>query len=147
MTLGDRLVVPVIRQADALSLREVALAKTGSWLKLTRGQLTPNDWQGGTFTIAELGSGEVDAHFPIINDRQSAILGFGQVAPRCYPEGDEVRIGRFVTFTLTFDHTLMNGDYAARFLDGVIRGLIALGAQTSSDPDVPAITTQGCHDS
>jgi len=129
MAHGDRLVVPVIRNADGLSLAEVALEKTRLRMALARGRLRPEDWQGGTFTVAELSRSHVDAHFPIINERQSAILGFGRLLPRCYPDDDRVRTGQGLHLTLSFDHMLMNGEHAAAYLEAVAREISAVAAR------------------
>ena len=105
VNLGRGLRVPVVKDAAALALRDVAGAVRALSLRYMRDELGIDDVMGGTFTITDL-SGEGVVHFvPVLNERQSAILGI--CAPR--PDG-----GR--DLVLTFDHRLSDGMRAARFL-------------------------------
>jgi pyruvate/2-oxoglutarate dehydrogenase complex dihydrolipoamide acyltransferase (E2) component len=106
VNLGRGLRVPVVRSAEALSIREVAHAVRDLSLRYMRDELAIDDVVGGTFTITDL-SGEDVVHFvPVVNDRQSAILGL--TAAR--------RAERTRDLVLTFDHRLSDGMRAARFL-------------------------------
>jgi pyruvate/2-oxoglutarate dehydrogenase complex dihydrolipoamide acyltransferase (E2) component len=105
VNLGRSLRVPVVRNARDTSLRDVARAVRGLTLRYLREELTIDDVTGGTFTITDL-SGEGVVHFvPVLNERQSAILGL------CAARGDGSR-----DLVLTFDHRLSDGMRAARFL-------------------------------
>jgi len=105
------LVVPVIRNADELSLR--ALQEEAARLgRLARdGELTMADIQGGTFTASNLGAFGVDAFTPIINPPQVAILGVGRLS------------GGSMTLSLTIDHRALDGVPGARFLHDVAEAL------------------------
>ena len=102
---GRSLRVPVVRNAANVTLRDVARAVRDLSLRYLRDELTIDDQTGGTFTITDL-SGEGVVHFvPVLNDRQSAILGL------CAARNDGSR-----DLVLTFDHRLSDGMRAARFL-------------------------------
>ena len=105
VNLGRALRVPVVRDAANASLRDVARAVRDLTLRYMREELTIEDVTGGTFTITDL-SGEDAVHFvPVLNERQSAILGL------CAARRDGSR-----ELVLTFDHRLSDGMRAARFL-------------------------------
>jgi pyruvate dehydrogenase E2 component (dihydrolipoamide acetyltransferase) len=110
------LVVPVIRDVPVLGLRQVA-ARSRELIELAqRGELPMRDMQGGCFTITNLGVYGVDAFTPIINPPECAILGVGRIERRAVMDGERV-IGReMVTLSLTFDHKIVDGAPAARFL-------------------------------
>jgi pyruvate/2-oxoglutarate dehydrogenase complex dihydrolipoamide acyltransferase (E2) component len=108
VNLGRSLRVPVVRGASSGSLRDVARAVRELTLRYMREELAIEDVTGGTFTITDL-SGEGAVHFvPVLNERQSAILGL------CAPRNDGSR-----ELVLTFDHRLSDGMRAARFLSAL----------------------------
>jgi pyruvate dehydrogenase E2 component (dihydrolipoamide acetyltransferase) len=80
------------------------------------GKTTLADMSGGTITITSIGSLGVDFGSPILNPGESAILAFGAVARRPWVVGGRVKIRDVATFTLTFDHRLVNGDLGGRVL-------------------------------
>jgi pyruvate/2-oxoglutarate dehydrogenase complex dihydrolipoamide acyltransferase (E2) component len=105
VNLGRSLRVPVVKDAATGSLRDIARAVRELTLRYLREELTIDDVTGGTFTITDL-SGEGIVHFvPVLNERQSAILGL------CAARPDGSR-----ELALTFDHRLSDGMRAARFL-------------------------------
>lgn len=105
VNLGRSLRVPVVKDAASMALRDVARTVRELTLRYMRDELTIDDVLGGTFTITDL-SGEGIVHFvPVLNERQSAILGL------CAARGDGSR-----ELVLTFDHRLSDGMQAARFL-------------------------------
>lgn len=105
VNVGRSLRVPVVKNAGAAPLRDVARAVRDLTLRYMREELTIEDVTGGTFTITDL-SGEEAVHFvPVLNERQSAILGL------CAPRSNGSR-----ELVLTFDHRLSDGMRAARFL-------------------------------
>ena len=116
------LLAPVIRNADRLSLLELA-SLSADLVKRTRaGTISAEDLQGGTFTISNLGMYEIDAFTPIINLPQSAILGAGRVAPKQVvvdAESERLAIRQMMSLSLTFDHRTVDGAPAARLLQRV----------------------------
>jgi pyruvate dehydrogenase E2 component (dihydrolipoamide acetyltransferase) len=113
------LLVPVIRNVPALGLREVA-ARAGELIAKARNStLQSRDMQGGCFTITNLGAFGVDAFTPIINPPECAILGVGRIERRPVMDGDRVVGRELVTLSLTFDHRIVDGAPAARFLQAL----------------------------
>ncbi|MFP6591789.1 MAG: dihydrolipoamide acetyltransferase family protein [Candidatus Latescibacterota bacterium] len=110
------LLVPVVRDANLKSVEEIARQSASLSGQALRGELTSEQMRGGTFTITNLGAVSIDAFTPIINPPQGAILGVGRIAQR--PAVHEGRIvPRWLTVvSLTFDHRLIDGGPAARFL-------------------------------
>jgi pyruvate dehydrogenase E2 component (dihydrolipoamide acetyltransferase) len=123
VALSDGLVVPVIRDADRLSLD--ALHKRAAELAegARNGLLTPDDLTGGTFTISNLGMLGVDEFSAIINPGESAILAVSSVVPMPVAVGDGIGIRQIMKLTLTSDHRLVDGELAARFLNALRRRL------------------------
>ena len=90
------------------------------------GQLTFEEMTGGTFTITNLGMYEIDAFTPIINIPERAILGAGRIVAKQVvtdAEAGTVAIRRMIFLSLTFDHRLVDGAPAARFLQQVKRSV------------------------
>jgi pyruvate dehydrogenase E2 component (dihydrolipoyllysine-residue acetyltransferase) len=113
------LIVPVVRNADRLSLKELAAILQDQVRKAREDRLAVQDVEGGTFTVTSLEGTSVDAFTPIINPPQAAILGVGRVRDIAAFEGSEVVKRQATTLSLTFDHRVTDGQPAARFLDRV----------------------------
>jgi pyruvate dehydrogenase E2 component (dihydrolipoamide acetyltransferase) len=111
--------VPVIRNADQLSLKELAAQSRELANKAQSKKLFPLDYEGGTFTLSNLGMLGVDNFIAIINPPQCAILAVGRVAPRVVTDGDGIEIKSMMTATLSADHRIIDGAIAARFLQQV----------------------------
>jgi pyruvate dehydrogenase E2 component (dihydrolipoamide acetyltransferase) len=116
VALEEGLVVPVVRNADRLSLSEMAAQSRELIDKAQRKKLFPLDYEGGTFTVSNLGMLGVDSFIAIINPPQCAILAVGRVAQRVVAENDMFSIKPFLTATLSADHRVVDGAIAARFL-------------------------------
>ncbi len=113
------LLVPVIRDANMLDL--VAIQQEGDDLiqRALAGASLPDDLAGGTFTITNLGMFDVDGFTPIINQPQAAILGVGRILSKPVDLGGEVGLRPRVALSLSFDHRIVDGGPAARFLQRV----------------------------
>ncbi len=120
---GHGLLVPVIRHADRLDV--VSIQRTSDELiqRALDGKSLPDDLVGGTFTLTNLGIYEIDGFTPIINQPQAAILGIGRITPRAVAVGNEVAVRQMMTLSLSFDHRIVDGGPAARFLQRV-KGLV-----------------------
>ncbi len=116
VALEEGLVVPVIRNADQLNLLELAKQSRALADKAQNKKLFPLDYEGGTFTVSNLGMLGVDSFIAIINPPQCAILAVGRVAPRVVTDGDGIEIKSMMTATLSADHRVVDGASAARFL-------------------------------
>ncbi len=111
------LVVPVIRDAAAKTIEEIALEGTRLIDAARRGQLRPDDMLGGTFTISNLGMFGVSRFTAIINPPQVAILAVGAIENRVVASGaDAFAVRPQLTLTLAADHRVVDGALGARFL-------------------------------
>jgi pyruvate dehydrogenase E2 component (dihydrolipoamide acetyltransferase) len=116
VNLDEGLAVPVIRDADRKSIAELAREARRLAAAARAGQLAPAAFQGGTFTVSNLGATGIDAFTPIINPPQVAILGVGRRALRPVVRGDQVVAAPTLVLTLVFDHRAIDGFPAAMFL-------------------------------
>ncbi|MCX6032838.1 MAG: dihydrolipoamide acetyltransferase family protein [Chloroflexi bacterium] len=120
------LLVPVIRDADKKSLRQFGAEFREMVDRARKGRSLPDDLSGGSFTITNLGMYDVDAFTPVINLPEAAILGLGRIAPKWVYRAESPAapvLRQMWTLSLVFDHRLVDGAPAARFLQ-FIKGLI-----------------------
>jgi len=118
------LLVPVLRDVQTKSLRRIAHESVELIEKTRLGTIGLNELQDGTFTITNLGMYEIDAFTPIIDLPQCAIMGVGQIVAKQVVvdvEREKVAIRQRMVLSLTFDHRLVDGAQAARFLQRVKR--------------------------
>ncbi|OZE83950.1 hypothetical protein CH305_05725 [Rhodococcus sp. 15-649-2-2] len=118
------LMVPVIRNAQGLSISALAAEIASAAEKVRSGTVTADDLSGGTFTITNTGSRGALFDTPIINQPQSAILGFGSVVERVVPVRDAagnltITAVPTVYLSLSYDHRVVDGADAARYLSDV----------------------------
>ena len=113
----DGLVVPVVRDAQARSVGQIAAATRDLITRAQAHQLRAEEMQGGTFSITNLGMFGIDAFTPIINLPQAAILGVGRIMARPWVVDDQVVPRKVMALSLTFDHRVADGAAAARFLN------------------------------
>lgn len=110
------LLVPVLRAADRREVTELQEEYAALTERAQQGKSTLQDLGGGTFTITNLGSLEIEQFMPIINVPECAILGIGAIVKKPVVIGDLIGIRPVMTLTLAFDHRLVDGAAAARFL-------------------------------
>ncbi len=110
------LYVPVVRNCDARSLAQIHRELSDLIARAMAGRLGPEEMSGGSFTITNLGMYEIDAFTPILNLPEAAILGVGRILARPVALGDQVVIRQMMTLSLVFDHRVVDGAPAARFL-------------------------------
>lgn len=115
------LVAPVIRGADKATLREIATQARELIDRARRRQLAPHESQDGVFTVTNLGSLGIDAFTPIVNLPQSAILGMGRIRPAPAVVDGRIEARHQLVLSLTFDHRVLDGAPAARFLQSLAR--------------------------
>ena len=113
------LLVPVIRDADQKGLRAFGTEFRQLVDRARIGKSLPDDLSGGTFTITNLGMLGVDAFTPVINLPEAAILGVGRILPKPVVRDGEVVVRQMWTLSLVFDHRLVDGAPAARFLQRI----------------------------
>ena len=110
------LVVPVIKDAQDLSIAEIETSVAGYGLKARDGGLAPSDMSGGTFTISNGGVYGSLMSTPILNTPQSAILGMHKIQKRPIAVGDEIVIRPMMYLALSYDHRIIDGREAVSFL-------------------------------
>lgn len=121
VSLNDgNLIVPVIHDADKLNLNGLAVAIDSLANKARNNKLSPDDIQGGTFTITNFGTFKNLFGTPIINQPQVAILGVGYIEKKPAvietPEGDMIGIRHKMYLSLSYDHRIINGTLGGAFL-------------------------------
>ena len=115
----DGLLAPVIRHTDRLTVKEIA-DQTRQLIQLARtGQLKQEHLTGGTFTVTNLGMFGIDAFTPILNLPQASILGIGRIIEEPVVRDGSLKVGLTLTLSLTFDHRILDGAPAARFLQAI----------------------------
>jgi len=119
VALDDGLIVPVVRDVDRKSLREIALEAQRLAMRARGGTLERDEVTGSTFSVTNLGMYGIDAFTPIINPPEIAILGVGRITEKLVriQQGAEWR--HVMTLSLTFDHRAVDGAPAAAFLQSI----------------------------
>ena len=112
----DGLIVPVIHNADELSLEEITERRKELVARTQEGKLRSGDLDAGTFTISNLGMFDVDSFNAIINPPQSAILAVGRIIDQVVPMDGKPVIRPMLTINLSFDHRVIDGARGAHFL-------------------------------
>jgi pyruvate dehydrogenase E2 component (dihydrolipoamide acetyltransferase) len=110
--IEEGLVTPVVPSVAEKSVEEIAAVRRERTQRALNGEFEMSDMEGGTFTITNLGMFDIDSFDPIINPPEVAILGVGRI------QDDGAMI-----LSLSFDHRVVNGADAARFLDGTVGNL------------------------
>jgi pyruvate dehydrogenase E2 component (dihydrolipoamide acetyltransferase) len=113
----DGLIVPVVHRADALPLTEISVRRKQVAEAARAGKLRPEDVQGGTFTISNLGMYGVDAFQAIVNAPQAAILAVGRTTERPWVVDGALTVRPVMTVSVSFDHRVVDGARGAEFLD------------------------------
>jgi len=122
------LIVPVVRDVDRKGLLEIARITNDLVTRTRAGKVLPDELVGGTFTITNLGMYDIDAFAPIINLPEIAILGVGRIQDKPAVYNGELCIRKLMWLSLTFDHRLVDGGPASRFLQYI--------KQLVEDPDL-----------
>jgi pyruvate dehydrogenase E2 component (dihydrolipoamide acetyltransferase) len=125
MAVDNAVVTAVIRNADRVSVAEVAVQRRALTERARAGRLQPADITGGTFTISNLGMFGVDHFTAIIVPPQAAILAVGAIADKVVAVDGQVAVRPHVTLTLSSDHRVVDGARAATFLADVVSALKA----------------------
>lgn len=112
------LMVPVIKDADKMSIVEIARAIEDLGTRARENKVDLSELQGGTFTVTNYGS--IGGHFgiPIINHPESAILGLGRIVKKpIVDENDEIVVGKVLPISLSYDHRIIDGSSGSRFVN------------------------------
>jgi len=111
------LIVPVVKDVQEKNLKQIATATKKLVEKAQNEKLLLTDLEGACITISNLGALGMDSFIPIVIPGQCSILGIGRITDTCTPENGNVTIRKLMNMTLSVDHKVANGAYAAQFLD------------------------------
>ena len=123
VALDEGLIVPVVKNANLLSLKQIAQESARLAVAARDGQLGLDDLQDGTFTVSALGMFGVDSFTPIINSPQAGILGVNRLRDDVAWDGNTPVRQQVMRLSLTWDHRVLDGAPAAQFL-ATIRDLL-----------------------
>jgi len=117
IALPDGLVAPILKDVRQKSVAKIAGQSQAIIEKARQNKLSPDDLEGGCITVSNLGAFGVDSFIPIVVPGQASILGVGRIAETCVPDNGEIAMRKLMSLTLSVDHKVNNGAYAAQFLD------------------------------
>jgi pyruvate dehydrogenase E2 component (dihydrolipoamide acetyltransferase) len=120
------LMVPVIRGANTLSLRQISQEGKRLALACMEGKIAPDELSGGTFTVTNLGALGVESFTPVLNPPEVGILGVGNITLKPVQIGDEVQFIPHIGLSLTINHQVVDGAPGARFLQALSQGLAGI---------------------
>jgi pyruvate dehydrogenase E2 component (dihydrolipoamide acetyltransferase) len=119
ISVPDGLVAPIVKNVNKKDVRQIALDSQALIEKARSNKLAPTDVEGGCITVSNLGSLGIDNFIPIVVPGQCSILGIGQITDTCVPNSGNILVRKLMNMTLSVDHKVANGAYAAKFLDFV----------------------------
>jgi len=123
VALPDTLIVPVVKDADLMGFMDLAQAINDLATRARNKTLRPDDVRGGTFTLNNTGALGSVAGQAIINQPQAAILSTESIRRRPAVVGEAIAIRPLMNLTMSFDHRIIDGLAAARFLNDVQSGI------------------------
>ncbi|HZC79687.1 MAG TPA: dihydrolipoamide acetyltransferase family protein, partial [Ktedonobacterales bacterium] len=121
VALEQGLIVPVVRDADKRGVLEIAREAQRLIAAARGGKLKPEEFQGGTFSVSNLGMFDVESFTAVINPPESAILAVGAIVPTPVVREGQVVVRDIMKVTLSADHRAVDGAVAARFLQELKR--------------------------
>src|SRR6185295_11960565 len=110
------LMTPIVKQAENKGLRDISEEVKDLAARAREGKLKPEEFQGGSFTVSNLGMYGVSSFGAIINPPQACILAVGAGVQKPYVEDGQVKIGTFMNCTLSVDHRAVDGAVGAEYL-------------------------------
>lgn len=117
IAVEDGLITPVIRRADKLSLRGISSSVKDLATRARSKKIKPEEYQGGTLTVSNLGAYGIDSFYAIINPPQAIILAVGAIVKKPVVNArDEIVVGQRLSISLSGDHRVVDGATAAEFL-------------------------------
>ncbi len=119
----DGLVAPIVKDVQKKTPAQIA-GDTKVLIEKTRNnKLAPSDLSDGNITVSNLGAFGIESFIPIVVPGQASIIGVGRISDTCVPDNGNILIRKMMTMTLSVDHKVANGAYAAQFLDFVRKTL------------------------
>ena len=123
ISVPDGLVAPIVKDVNKKDVRQIALDSQALIERARNNKLAPTDVEGGCITVSNLGAFGIDNFIPIVVPGQCSILGIGQITDTCVPDNGNIMVRKLMNMTLSIDHKVANGAYAAQFLDFVRKQL------------------------
>tara|TARA_B110000908_G_scaffold80043_1_gene95902 strand:- start:27411 stop:28655 length:1245 start_codon:yes stop_codon:yes gene_type:complete len=123
MAVEDGLLVPVVRFADSKRLSQISSEVKEYGAKAKAKKLQPEDWQGNTFTISNLGMFDIEAFTAIINPPDACILAVGGIIEKPVVKNGQIVVGKTMKLTLSCDHRVVDGVVGSKFL-GTLKSYI-----------------------
>ncbi|MFH1616854.1 MAG: dihydrolipoamide acetyltransferase family protein [Planctomycetota bacterium] len=117
VAVPDGLVAPVVKDVLNKSVVEIATRTKALIEKARSGRITPTDLAGACITLSNLGAFGIESFIPIVVPGQCSILGVGGITDTCVPSQGDLLVRKIMNLTLSVDHRIANGAYAAQFLD------------------------------
>jgi len=119
VSVPDGVVAPIVKDVNKKGLVRIARDSNALIEKAHNNKLSPTDLQGGCITVSNLGAFGIESNTAIVIPGQCSILGIGKITDTCMPDNSDFVIRKLMTMTLSVDHKVANGAYAAQFLDFV----------------------------
>ncbi|MCL5279454.1 MAG: 2-oxo acid dehydrogenase subunit E2 [Planctomycetes bacterium] len=119
ISVPDGLVAPLVKDVNKKDVRQVARDSQALIERARADKLDLSDLEGGCVTVSNLGAFGVESFIPIVVPGQCSILGVGRIADTCVPDNGNILVRKLMNMTLSADHKVTNGAYAAQFLDFV----------------------------
>lgn len=123
MAIEDGLLVPVVRFANNKRLSEISSEVKEYGVRAKAKKLQPEDWEGNTFTISNLGMFDIEEFTAIINPPDACILAIGSIVEKPVVKNGEIVIGNTLKVTLSCDHRVVDGVVGSKFL-GTLKGYL-----------------------
>jgi len=119
ISVPDGLVAPILKDVNTKGIKQIARESRALIERAGSNKLNPTDVEGGCITVSNLGSLGIDSFIPIVVPGQCSILGIGKITDTCVPDDGNISVRKLMNMTLSVDHKVANGAYAAQFLDFV----------------------------
>jgi pyruvate dehydrogenase E2 component (dihydrolipoamide acetyltransferase) len=117
------LVAPIVKDVNKKDITQIARDSKALVEKARSNKLAPTDLEGGCITVSNLGAFGIESFIPIVVPGQCSILGIGQITETCVPDNGNIVTRKLMNMTLSVNHRVTNGAYAAQFLD-LVRKLL-----------------------
>jgi len=119
ISVADGLVAPLVKDVNKKDIKQVARDSKALIERTRNDKLDLSDLEGGCITVSNLGAFGIESFIPIVVPGQCSILGIGRIAETCVPDNGNILVRKLMNMTLSVDHKVANGAYAAQFLDFV----------------------------
>ena len=123
LTAPQGLVVPVLRQVEKKTLVNIATENAELVKKALSNTLKPDELAGASITLSNLGAYGIDSFIAIVPPGQCSILALGNPIETCIPKNDGIVLRKMMSLSLSADHKIVNGAYAAKFLNCIVQQL------------------------